>query len=176
MNTSLVLTVIGQDRPGLVESIAQLVADHGGNWLESRMARLAGQFAGILRVEVQEQHAAALTEALRQLTQSGLDSVVLADTTSATDDSAPLLLLDLVGQDRPGIVRQISRVLSVSGVNVEELSTQRTAAANTGQALFQAKARLRLPPHLAEEQLRDALEAVAGDLMVDLTLASEDRA
>jgi glycine cleavage system regulatory protein len=176
MNTSLVLTVIGQDRPGLVESIAQLVADQGGNWLESRMARLAGQFAGILRVEVDETNAASLTEALKQLTTSGLDSVVLADATSATDDSTPLLLLDLVGQDRPGIVRQISRVLTVSGVNVEELSTQRTAAANTGQPLFQAKARLRLPPHVAEEQLREALESVAGDLMVDLTLASEARA
>ena len=52
MQRLLVMTVIGQDRPGLVESVAALVAENGGNWLESRMSRLGGHFAGILRVEV----------------------------------------------------------------------------------------------------------------------------
>lgn len=170
--TSLVVTVIGQDRPGLVESIAKLVADHGANWLESRMAHLAGQFAGILRVEIDEDRAPALTDALKQLTQSGLESIVHADPTAAAPAESPTVILDLVGQDRPGIVREITRVLTTAGVNVEELSTERTSAANTGQMIFLARARLRLPPGASEDSLRDALEAVAGDLMVDVRLAS----
>jgi glycine cleavage system regulatory protein len=51
-NASLVLTVIGADRPGLVETLAQTIAEHGASWLESRMAHLAGHFVGLLRVSV----------------------------------------------------------------------------------------------------------------------------
>lgn len=170
--TSLVLTIIGQDRPGLVESISRLVAEHDGNWVESRMAHLAGHFAGILRVEVAEDRAESLSEGLRSLAAEGLESVVHPDPTTDPRPEQPLVLLDLVGQDRPGIVREISRVLAAQGVNVEELITERTSAATTGQALFQAKARLRLPPGASEESLRRALEDVAGDLMVDVTLGA----
>jgi glycine cleavage system regulatory protein len=174
MNTFLVLTILGPDRPGLVESIARLVAEHGGNWIESRMAHLAGQFAGILRVEVPADRAEALSAAIRELSAAGLESVVHADRTPTpvtTDaEKAPTIHLDLVGQDRPGIVREISRVLSSHGVNVEELNTACMSAALSGQSLFKCTADLRLPPGLATERLRSALEAVAADLMVDLTL------
>src|SRR5688572_15511645 len=97
--TSLVLTILGEDRPGLVEQIAKLVADHHGNWLESRMAHLAGQFAGILRVEVDAAHAESLTSSLAGLAQSGLESIIHPDpgATPATADNRPLLHLDLLG-------------------------------------------------------------------------------
>lgn len=170
--TSLVLTILGQDRPGLVEQIAKLVADHNGNWLESRMAHLAGQFAGILRVEVDAAHADSLASSLRGLTSAGLESIIHPDPAAATpNDNRPLLHLDLLGQDRPGIIREISRVLASLGVNVEELNTQCRAAAETGQPLFHAEAQLRLPPHVTENALRKSLEAVAADLMVDVKLA-----
>ncbi|MEM8864715.1 MAG: ACT domain-containing protein [Planctomycetota bacterium] len=176
--TSLVLTVLGVDRPGLVESIARLVADHQANWLESRMAHLAGHFAGILRVEVEQSQADALTAALRTLGAegegAGLETVVHPDATpAATSDAAPLLL-DLTGADRPGIVREISRVLAAQGVNVEELATETHAAANTGHPVFRATAKLRLAAGGSEAALREALEAVAADLVVDLSLAAAD--
>lgn len=169
--TSLILTVLGADRPGLVESLARVVADHGGNWVESRMAHLAGHFAGILRVEVDADRAVALTKALEGLAQSGLESIVHPDAAVGVADSRPLVRLDLVGQDRPGIVREISRVLVAQGVNVEELHTECVAAAESGQSLFRATARLRLPAAVSETSLRTALEAVAADLMVDVELA-----
>ncbi len=173
--TSLVLTVLGADRPGLVESIARVVAEHGANWVESRMAHLAGKFAGILRVEVDAAKADSLTDALRSLSATGLESIVSPDPpagglTPAAD--RPLVQPELVGQDRPGIVREISRVLAAQGVNVEELSTECVAAPTTGQALFRAAAELRLPAGVTQDSLRAALEAVAADLMVDFTLAS----
>ena len=169
--TSLVLTILGQDRPGLVDSIAQTVAEHSGNWVESRMARLAGQFAGILRVEVDAEQAEALISAISLLSEGGLKSTVLADAAEPDASQKPAVQLSLVGQDRPGIVREISRVLATLGVNVEELHTETLRAATTGQTLFQAEAELRLPEGVSTEALREALEAVAADLMVDLSLS-----
>jgi glycine cleavage system regulatory protein len=170
--TSLVLTVLGADRPGLVESLARVVAEHGGNWVESRMAHLAGHFAGILRVEVDADRADALTAELKALGAAGLESIVHPDRVGTTPVDLPLVQLELVGQDRPGIVREISRVLAAQGVNVEELHTECVAAPTTGQSLFRASARLRLPAGVSEASLRTALEAVAADLMVDVELAS----
>jgi glycine cleavage system regulatory protein len=172
--TSLVLTVLGSDRPGLVESLARVVAEHGGNWVESRMAHLAGHFAGILRVEIDADRADALAAALSNLNQSGLESIVHPDASPKASSDQPVVRLDLVGQDRPGIVREISRVLAAQGVNVEDLHTECVAAAESGQQLFRATARLRLPAGISEASLRTALEAVAADLMVDLDLAAGD--
>jgi glycine cleavage system regulatory protein len=172
-NTSLVLTILGPDRPGLVEQIARLVAEHEGNWLESRMAHLAGQFAGILRVEVDAARAESLTQALAGMAKSGLETIVHPDPAASIPSNRPLVKLDLLGQDRPGIIRQISGVLAALGVNVEELNTECRAAAETGQPLFHAMADLRLPPDVSEDELRSALENVAADLMVDLKLAKK---
>ncbi len=171
--TSLVLTLIGKDRPGLVESVARIVADHDANWLESRMAHLAGHFAGILRVEVAPDRSESLAGALRSLDEADYEAIVHADASPPADDASPLLLLDLAGADHPGIVRAVTRVLAAQGVNVEELSTETTEAPNTGQPIFHATAKLRLPPGVAQQTLREALEAVAADLVVDIKLAPE---
>ena len=72
MHAPLVMSLIGKDRPGLMETVANLVADHGANWLESRMCRLGGEFAGILRLQVAGDQRAGLEEALRGLEQQGL--------------------------------------------------------------------------------------------------------
>ena len=171
-NVSLVVTIIGTDRPGLVESVAQAVAAHGGNWIESRMAHLAGKFAGILRVEVDQPAAAGLTAALRTLAEQGLDLIIHPDDAVAhqTDPDTGCVQLELVGQDRPGIVNEIAGVLAKHSVNVEELETRTVQAPNTGQTLFEATARLRLPPGGSEDALRNELERLAGDLMVDIVL------
>jgi glycine cleavage system regulatory protein len=162
--TSLVLTILGRDQPGLVDSLAAIVAEHGGNWVESRMAHLAGQFAGILRVEVAAEQAEALTAAIKNLSSQGLESMVTAEPALASAATGTIAQLDLVGLDQPGIVRKVSQVLAAKGVNVEELATECTSAPTTGQNL------LRLPQGLDVESLRLALEQVAADLMVDLTL------
>lgn len=168
--TSLVLTILGRDHPGLVDSLAAIVTEYGGNWVESRMAHLAGQFAGILRVEVDDERASALTAAIKNLTESGLESIVCSDPSPPTSDGGTVLQLDLMGVDQPGIVRKVSQVLAARGVNVEQLGTECLAAPNTGQTMFHATAQLRLPAGLSAADLRTALEQVAADLMVDLSL------
>jgi glycine cleavage system regulatory protein len=168
--TDLVLTLIGPDRPGLVEAVAEVVAAHGGNWLESRMARLAGKFAGILRIEVSADKAADLQAALAALDARGLK--VVGEPSGSVDAATAgrTLDLELVGLDRPGIVREISQLLANSGANVEELSTDRTSAPMSGEMLFEAKARVRLPSSADLASLRAALERLASDLMIEIRL------
>jgi glycine cleavage system regulatory protein len=170
--TDLVLTLIGPDRPGLVEAVADVIASHGGNWLESRMAHLAGKFAGILRVEVPAAKVAPLSGALSALQDRGLR--VVAEPSDSTVPAAPeparTMELELVGLDRPGIVREISQILARGGANVEELSTNRSSAPMSGEMLFLAKARVRLPGDADLATLRTALERLASDLMVEIKL------
>jgi glycine cleavage system regulatory protein len=170
MRRSLVLTLLGPDRPGLVEALAALVARHGGNWLESRMASLAGEFAGILRVEVDAADSPALETALRSLEIDHGLAILVKEGRGRELAVGPLLALELVGTDRPGIVREISQALAAKGVNVEDLETEITSAPMSGETLFRARALLRLPPETAEEDLQQRLEAIAEDLMVDIDL------
>jgi glycine cleavage system regulatory protein len=164
------MTVIGRDRPGLVESVAALVADHGGNWLESRMSRLGGQFAGILRVQVPGENEEALVSALEGLDRKGLSVTVQPDVTGRSLEPARLQSLELVGQDRPGIVRQISRILAEQGVNVEEFQSECASAAMSGESLFRARARLSIPASCDPAAIREKLERIAEDLIVEISL------
>jgi glycine cleavage system regulatory protein len=173
MQHSLVMTIVGPDRPGLVDSVATLVAEHKGNWLESRMSRLGGQFAGILRVEVPSGSETALVAALKKLDSRGLAVVITPDTsTPAAERSAGRLsVLEVVGQDRPGIVSQIARVLASYGVNVEELLTECSSAAMSGETLFKARAKLSIPDNCDAGEIRRKLEKIAEDLIVEISLA-----
>jgi glycine cleavage system regulatory protein len=169
MRTSLVLTVIGDDRPGLVEHLSDLVLAAGANWEESRMARLAGKFAGLLRVSVDAERAEALAARLTTLDAEGL-TVVIERSVDTEPSPFRICSLDLVGNDHPGIIRDISRVLAQHRVNIEELETEVTSAPMSGDALFRARARLRMPSTMTVDGLRGILEALAGDVMVEVTL------
>src|SRR5207248_361112 len=170
MQLSLVMTVIGRDRPGLVDSLAGLVAQYGGNWLESRMSRLGGQFAGILRVQVSREQEAGLVGSLTELQRDGLTVVVHSERPKFEEPGGPIVFLEIVGQDRPGIVHQISHALASHGVNVEELQSECGSAAMSGETLFKARARLHLPISCNLAALRQELEKIAADLIVDLAL------
>ncbi|MAC98306.1 MULTISPECIES: glycine cleavage system protein R [Pseudomonas] len=167
MTTPLVLTVISADKPGLVESLAQTINRHGGNWLESRMARMAGQFAGILRVDVGNDQLEALRIDLEGLTSLGIN-VQVAISGQAEEPVQSALILNLVGNDRAGIVHEVSRVLASHGVNVESLETECVPAPMSADMLFKAEAHLGVYPQTDLDALRDALENLTDDLMVEL--------
>ena len=173
--STLVLTLIGPDRAGLVEVLAEAISAHQANWLESRMSRLSGRFAGILEVEVPDAQADALIASLTALDRQGL-RVVVEPIGDPGAIAAREFRLELVGQDRPGIVREISRSLAALQVNVEELRTWRHPAPMSGEMLFSAVARLALPASVPLETLRERLERIASDLMVDLNLGEHDGA
>ncbi len=176
MAASLILTIVGPDRPGLVNLISDQVTGCGGNWLESRMANLAGQFAGIVHLHVPEGSVEPLIRAFGELEQQGLRIVVTRGADRVPAAAGRRMQLELVGQDRPGIVREISHALASRGVSIEELMTDCVSGSMSGESLVRASARLRVPSQLGTAQLRSALEALANDLMVDLTLDDSDRA
>lgn len=172
MLSNLTMTIIGEDRPGLVQLVAERIAAHEGNWLESRMCRLGGQFAGIVRSSVPSTKAEALKKALQALSEKGLNIVVHSEGANVgTNATGSFASLDIVGHDRPGIVRQITAVLAAYGVNVEEFSSECVSAPMDGTLLFQARAEVLIPPSVSLSALRGELEKIASDLMVDVRLA-----
>ncbi len=169
MNSYLVMTVLGNDRPGLVSSLADTVASHGGNWLESRMARLAGQFAGIVRIECPSETADALISELQTPGNSGL--TILAVRQQAQD---PLprrtLTVEVVGNDRPGIVRELSAAVASAGGNIEELTTGLESAPMSGQPMFRAHGIISIAEDTETTALTIAIESLGNDLTVDISV------
>jgi glycine cleavage system regulatory protein len=181
LKTTLVFTFIGDDRPGLVESISRIVSDHEGNWLESRLSQLAGKFAGIIQVEANESSVENLSSALHGLERMGLSVVVerVADATNndstattvsapGTDAAAQTQTLTLLGLDRPGIVRDVSRALASQNINVLALDTKVVKAAMTGEPMFDARAIVAYATDTDHVKLAEELDAISADLGVDI--------
>ncbi|MEB0041794.1 MULTISPECIES: ACT domain-containing protein [unclassified Pseudomonas] len=169
----LVITVFAPDQPGQVERIAECIAGHGGNWLESRMSRLAGQFAGVVRVGVPAESHDAMLDALQALSAHGIRVLVAQSEIEQSCVWKPIAM-ELVGNDRPGIVRDITRVLAEQGVNLERLVTSVSPAPMSSELLFHAEAILGVPLTLSLEVLQKRLETLADDLMVELVLKTEE--
>jgi glycine cleavage system regulatory protein len=170
MTTSLVLTFVGDDRPGLVNAISEKVADCGGTWLESRSVRLAGKFAGVVLVRVPDEHLIPLESALAKLAPSGLRVSIERGAAAEAEKSARLVTLEIVGNERPGIVRDVTQALTGLGVNIEEFMSGLEGEPFTGTLMFRASARLGVPEGLKLDDLRKALEKLAAEIMVDLTV------
>lgn len=173
MDKHLVLAVIGRDRPGLVSAVSETVTAGGGNWLDTRMSSLAGQFAGILLVAVPAEKADALVASLKQLETRGLRLIIEKADDAGPAPSGRVMMLELVGHDRPGIVRDLSRVLAAQQVSIAELETERVAGSFSGEPMFKARARLQLPEGLAVDTLRRSIESLANEMMVDLDLVEQ---
>src|SRR3954469_16411853 len=164
MTVSVILTVVGSDRPGLTQALADAVLAAGGNWLESHLSRLGGKYVGSVLVELPEEGLARLEQAAREIDTAGLKVALVG----ADEESRPAgqpLMLELVGQDRPGIVREVTTVLAGLDVNIEDFATSRENSSMSGALLFRAEARLMVPPGLSPESVRQALERISGEIM-----------
>ncbi len=179
MPMPLVFTFVGADQPGLVETLSHTVGEHGGNWLESRMSELAGQFAGIVKVEVAHEKAPALRAALLALSARQL-WVQFAPEPAAPTGAAALghwrqLRLSIVGNDRPGIVREVSHALAQRHLSVREMDTRITSAPMGGEPLFEAVAHIQVPQALDLADLRAQLNLIADALTVEIDLEESQR-
>jgi glycine cleavage system regulatory protein len=168
MKTSIVLTVIADDQPGIIQTVSETLQNHDGNWSQSSMSSLGGQFAGILLVSVPAEETDACLAEL-----SGLESRGLKITARVCGDESPVtnassFTLDLVGHDRPGIVHDITTVLASHQVSVHDLETVVESASMAGGELFKASAQLLVPEDTDVEALESELHDLANDLMVDI--------
>jgi len=173
MITSLVVTVVGPDRPGIVSLLSAKAQAFGANWAGSRMASLAGQFAGMVHLEVPPEHAQALTEALLALASAELKIHIARSDVAQAPAGRRVVRLEVVGHDRPGIVRDLSGALAQRGVSIEELHTEIVSGAMSAEHLFKVKAVLLVPKSMSNDDVRGALEALANEMMVDVALGEQ---
>ncbi|NMA78116.1 MAG: transcriptional regulator [Actinomycetales bacterium] len=170
--TTYVLTAIGDDRPGLVAALAASIDEHGGSWVDSQLALLAGKFAGIVQVELPDEHVTAFLEALPALSEEVGLAVEAAQGAHEGAGAGPhtSLRLHLLGQDRTGMVREVTSALRSQGATIDGLRSWTREAPEGGGMLFEAEAEVRLPAEAEESDVREALETIASELMVDLEL------
>ncbi len=167
----LVLTVVGDDRAGLVRTLADTVAAHGGNWERSELAELAGAFAGVVVVSVPEAQEMALTSALR-----GLDGLLRVtahtgmDVAASSDDSGSHVTFSVLGNDRPGIVRDVTATLAARGLSIDAFASRTLDAPMAGGTLFEATVDVRVPAGVDVDSVVSGLEQLAGEIQVDITV------
>ena len=170
MKNFLVVTITCSDRPGIVERVTEVVVAHDGNWEESRLARLGGDFAGIVMVSVPSDRAAELTTALTSLADDEL-TIAVKDTSPAAPVARAghvLCSLRLEGADHEGIVHDVSAYLAKQHINVEAMETGVASAPMTATPLFHMEARLDVPPSLTIDELRENLLLIAEQLGVSI--------
>lgn len=169
MNTYLVLTVISDDKPGVVELLARTISQHEGSWLDSRMAHLAGKFAGILQISTTAEQQPALRKALEKLNRQGLK--IMVEEASQTEKTAcNSFRFSVVGNDRPGIVYEIAQAFSERDINMDELETNYSGMPWSGEPMFEARGVIEVPETVDMDALWDQLDIIADELAVDIRL------
>ncbi len=171
MNRILVLSILSDDKPGVVEALAQTISDHKGNWLESRMSHLAGKFAGILQINVPEDQMTRLEQSLTALKGShGIDVAASVATESDADTDIKTLQFSLMGNDRPGIIRELSQAFASHHINLDELQTNCSSMPWSGDPMFTAHGLLHIPVSVDLDHLSDQLDEISDELGVDIEL------
>lgn len=169
MKKQLVFTVLSKDQPGIVSRISEVVNDHQASWMDSRMSQLAGQFAGVILVEAEAEHIQGLENALANLSQESGISVHFSESdTSVGDSDQKLHEIELVGPDRPGIIREMSKLFQERDINILELDTDITDASMSGGLLFSASAVISVAPSVDLDELNDHLKELADELTLDI--------
>lgn len=170
MQSHIVFTFMAPDKPGLLEILAAAVSQHGGSWLESKLARLGGQFTGIVRTAVPADKSAALKAALESLQEDDFVINLHTEASAATEKARNMLSVEVLGNDRPGIVHELSRAFSKWDINVEQLNSEIRSAPMSAERLFDAEADIAIPAEMDAEQFEHELEQIANELDLDISL------
>lgn len=168
MLKSIVITLIGDDRPGIVEAISKIIVNHQGEWVESRLVNLSGKFAGVLRANIPEEECDAFSADIK----SGIKGLNITIEEAQVDvaEKGKCYKLELVGQDRPGIIHRISSALVENGATVDEMESEVVDASMSGEKLFKANIILCLAKGYSIDDLSEVLEDLANELIVDIEL------
>jgi len=170
MNTSLVITFIGDDRPGLVEALAKVISEQGGNWLESRLSQLDRKFAGIISISLPSERSDALEKSLKSLADHGLSVRLTKVQGGGTKAETKIIKLSILGADRPGIVREISSELARNHFNVSDMHSNVISAPMSAEALFEAQVDVQVPKNSDLNELSSRLDQIADDMALDINI------
>jgi glycine cleavage system regulatory protein len=170
VETSYIVTFIGDDRPGLVESLSRVIESNQGSWLESRLSQLGGKFAGLVLVTLPGDNGAALEADLKELSASGLSVRVTPATAMTASSRGQSITLKVIGPDRLGIVREISRALAQREVNVVEMDSEVSSAPMSAELIFSARIDAEIPEYIDLDDLEDSLEEIANTMTLEIEL------
>ncbi len=171
MQETLIITILGPDETGLVKSISQKLEEFQGNWTESRMIHLAGQFAGLIQVSISSDKVKALTKSLQNLQSNSFKISIERGKKHRNNTPIHIMDIELLGQDRAGIVQDITKQLDTLNVNIEEFESEIKEASMAGGMLFSAKLKLGLPENVSEESVQKSLESMSDQFMVDINFS-----
>lgn len=172
MQTSLVITILGPDKVGLVSSLSETISKHNGSWIESKMSHLAGRFAGLLEASVPTTEVESLTKELKALETDSFKILIDRSSPAVASKATHHLNLELLGQDRQGIILDVTNQLATLNVNIEELESEVQPASMSGGTLFKAKLTLGLPDGVSADEVQDSLESMSDQFMVDIDVSS----
>ena len=175
--TSIVLTLTGKDRIGIVEEVTKLLLDLGGNVETSRMARLGGEFAILMLASMPGEQLASLARNIGQLTSQGY-KITTSQTAQIYAETHPEGLLHQVeihGADHEGIVHGIAHYLSQRNINIESMDTGTTRAPVSGTPLFTMSALVAVPESLRNEDWEGELKQVADHLNMEIKVTPATR-
>ncbi|MFT4615436.1 MAG: glycine cleavage system regulatory protein [Bacteroidia bacterium] len=170
MDTSYIVTFIGNDRPGLVEELSQIIERHSGNWHESRLSQLGGKFAGLILISLPQEQIASLEAALEVLSERGLNVQVSSSGDALPPSPGRDITLTVLGPDRPGIVREISQALAQRQINVQEMESAVNRAPMSAEAIFSANISVRVPQDSDLDDLSERLEDIANQMTLEIEL------
>ncbi|MBU3020886.1 glycine cleavage system protein R [Aestuariibacter sp. A3R04] len=168
---SLIITIMGKDKPGLVDALAKCVYRHDANWLGSSFAHMAGHFTGFVEVHVPSEKHDELVAALNSLPDLTVQSVSIAEKTAPLHDT---LAVEVMGNDKPGIVQELTHILNQFNLNIVSFDSRCESAPNWGSLMFKAKAVIAVSENFDDSALQTALEGIANDLVVDINTNQED--
>lgn len=163
----IIFTLVGSDKPGLISDLAKTVYEMGGNWLGSNFSHMAGHFAGFVQVDLPLEKHQALIERLSQHPDL---KIHLLPGMTAHQEEQQSVIIDIMGNDKTGIVQELTQILSQFNLNIVKFDSCLETAPNWGGELFKARAIITVAADFDLETLRDKLESVANDLMVDIEI------
>jgi glycine cleavage system transcriptional repressor len=174
MTRYVVLTTIGEDRPGLVDEVTRFVFERGGNIEDSRMVNLHGQFTIMMLVAGDDTSMGRLQDGLSVLKRESRLHAELhgADFEARAASEALPYRLAATAIDQPGLVQPLAHLLAEHGVNIESMQTTLAEAPITGAPVFAMELIVSVPRATPIGELRAALAGLCDSLNLDWQLAA----
>lgn len=170
MQQLLVFTFISDDKPGIVERLSQTVTEAGGNWLESRLTKLAGKFAGFVQISTPSDNVSQIENALHKLNDEGIAVLFAEDANASNFESHETLQLNIIGLDRTGIIKELASAFAAHHLNVVSLQSHTESAAMSAEELFKAEVTLDMHSKFDKDKFSDELEDICNELDLDWSL------
>ncbi len=171
MQEYLVISAIGEDKPGIINALSKEATRNQCNILDTRMTVLGGEFALLMMISGQpaaiESAAGALSAAADKL---GLTTILKRTQPRKASTSSRPYRVEVVAIDHPGIVTEIAGFFSSRDMNIEEMETGAYAAAHTGTPMFSLEMTVNIPGTVAVAGLKDAFIAFCDERNLDATI------